>query len=549
MRSLFAIFLFTFFFIFTSLAFASPLQNGQPTATVEGVVTSATNGRMLPHARVYLRSSLAKDNFVTWTDSDDEGHFLFKALEEGTYEVSAEKPGFYVDERKGPVHMPVEVGRGDHIRNMVLRLLPMAVVTGRIANEYEDAVQDVRVVLLARRYEHGRQSLDVVGTATTDDRGEYRIFGVHPGSYYVLAEYDVHTARKSPFPGLPVRAALPEISYAPMFFPSTTDLRQAQRVSVAAGAEVRINFAFLSVVNVSIEGMVVNGMSGERIRNPIVNAYWGDTISGLTRKVEVFEDGSFRLRDAEPGVYTLLASLTQDGENYSDFRVVEVGSAGLHDVQLAVMPSFSVNGHIHFDDKPQQELARLPVEFTLTEKNAGVFRVTAQKRVSRGAPANVFDFPTKLHPGDHYRIAVPSLPQDFYLKSVLVDGHEVPASAVVIYGKDGDLDLMVSSAGGHIEGVVRNSKGDTVGAYLLLTPDVERLAPEMLRSARTGANGKFVIRGVPPDSYKLYAWEQIDMDELLSQPELLKDIQADNQVVRVDENGYYNLEVRAIPAH
>ena len=120
---------------------------------------------------------------------------------------------------------------------------------------------------------------------------------------------------------------------------------------------------------------------------------------------------------------------------------------------------------------------------------------------------------------------------------------------MVIYGKDGDLDLMVSSAGGHIEGVVRNSKGDTVGAYLLLAPDVERLAPEMLRSARTGANGKFVIRGVPPDSYKLYAWEQIDMDELLSQPELLKDLQADNQVVRVDENGYYNLEVRAIPAH
>src|SRR5205085_10306272 len=211
------------------------------------------------------------------------------------------------------------------------------------------------------------------------------------------------------------------------------------------------------------------------------------------------------------GVYTLLASLTQDGENYSDFRVVEVGSAGLHDVQLAIMPSFSVNGHIHFDDKPQQELARLPVEFTLTEKNAGVFRVTAQKRVSRGAPANVFDFPTKLHPGDHYRVALSNLPQDFYLKSVLVDGHEVPASAVVIYGKDGDLDLMVSSAGGHIEGVVRNSKGDTVGAYLLLAPDVERLAPEMLRCARTGANGKFVIRGVPPDSYKLYAWEQIDM--------------------------------------
>ena len=113
-RSLFAIFLFTFFFIFTSLAFASPLQNGQPTATVEGVVTSATNGRMLPHARVYLRSSLAKDNFVTWADSDDEGHFLFKALEEGTYEVSAEKPGFYVDERKGPVHLPVEVGRGEN---------------------------------------------------------------------------------------------------------------------------------------------------------------------------------------------------------------------------------------------------------------------------------------------------------------------------------------------------------------------------------------------------------------------------------------------------
>src|SRR5947209_7566242 len=85
-RNLFAISLFTFFFISTSFAIPVPLQTSQAVATVEGVVTSATNGRMLPHARIFLRSSLAKDNFVTWADSDDEGHFLFKALEEGTYE-------------------------------------------------------------------------------------------------------------------------------------------------------------------------------------------------------------------------------------------------------------------------------------------------------------------------------------------------------------------------------------------------------------------------------------------------------------------------------
>src|SRR5947209_2586708 len=39
--SLFAISLFAFFFISTSFAIPVPLQNGQPAATVEGVVTSA----------------------------------------------------------------------------------------------------------------------------------------------------------------------------------------------------------------------------------------------------------------------------------------------------------------------------------------------------------------------------------------------------------------------------------------------------------------------------------------------------------------------------
>lgn len=527
-------------------AFAQSPNDLPGTGQITGSVASATNGQLLSRARVFIRrSGQQKGDYVTWIDADDYGRFLFKNVDPGTYDILADKTGYYSDPHK-TANLSLDVKAGDRLTGVVIRLIPLAAITGRIVNEHDDPVQDTQVRLLAKEYLHGREFLNPVGFATTDDRGEYRIFGVHPGNYYLVVEYDSKKNRSNPFPGVPVKDPPPEVSYPPLFYPLTSDLRQAQRISVSAGAELHFDFAFLSAPSVSVEGKIVNGITGEPAKNPSVMAFWGDRITGITRKVDLPAPGQFKLDGIEPGPYTLVASMSLDGQNYSDFQTIEVGVAGLKDVELALMPDFDLRGQVRFenaDDVPQDSLPqRVSVEFMPLEKSTGAFRATA----ARSAKKLTLDFTTKLHPEDHYRVTLPSLPHDYYLKSVLVDGHEVPESQVAIHGNHSELTLIASPAGGHIEGMVRNSKGQPIAGQIVLAPDVYRPAPEQIRSIRSDVQGRFTLRGIPPGSYKLYAWEELDLNELLGQLDVLKNFEGDSQLLHVDENGIYNPEVKAV---
>jgi len=280
-----------------------------------------------------------------------------------------------------------------------------------------------------------------------------------------------------------------------------------------------------------------------------VVAYWGDRITGITRKVDLSGSGQFRVDGVEPGPYTLVASMSFDGENYSDFQTIEVGAAGLKDVQLALMPDFDLHGQVQFESEQGSNPQRTSIDFTPLEKNTGVFRAAASlTRAPRpGEPLkSVLVFSTKLHPGDRYRVSLPSLPADYYLKSVLVDGHEVRESEVAIHGNNSQITLIVSPAGGRLEGMVRNGKGDPIAGQVVLVPDVYRLEPEQVRTVRSDTQGRFSLHGIPPGSYKVYAWEELDMNELLGQLDVLKNFEGESQLVRVDENGIYNPELKAI---
>lgn len=535
-----------------TLCLGQSQSEDQANAEIEGAVASATNGQLLARARVFLRRMAQKDDFVTWTEADDNGHFIFKALVSGPYEILAEKSGFFTDPHKAP-NPALDVKPGDHVHGIVLRLLPLAVIRGRIVNEHNDPVQDTQVRLLDREYVNGRERLNQVRLATADDRGEYRIYGIRPGNYYLVVEYDVKKARPNPFPAVPVQNAPPQISYPPLFYPLTSDLRQAQRVTVVPGADLIFDFAFSSTRSVAVEGKVVNGLTGEPIKNPTIVAFWGDRITSITRKVDVAVTGEFRLDGIEPGPYTLSASVSVEGQNYTDFRVVEVGAAGLKDVELALMPDFGINGQIQFENSQSDNVQngiprRVSVEFMPLERNTGTFRASAQLHSQPSAAENrsILHFTAKLHPGDHYRVGLPNLPQDYYLKSILIDGHEVSASQVSIQSGGSELVLVASPSGGHIQGIVRNGKGQPVSGQVILAADVYRLTAEQVRSVRTDNQGRFTLRGVTPGNYKLYAWEELDLNELLGQLDLLKNFESESQLVHVEESGTYNPELKAI---
>lgn len=535
----------------------APCQSADPArATVEGSVVNALNSRMVPRADVVLRN-LRRAGDVRSVRADDMGHFVFREIEPGIYRLAADRQSYFSDTRKKSYQPVVEVSPGGQIKDVVLHLLPSGVVSGTIVDEHSDPMQHIVVKLLAREYRKGRLRLNTVGLGLTDDRGKYRIYGVHPGDYYVLAEFKPALREKklelvagAGVVGLIERAgtadttqsAVPEleITYPPLFYPATRDFLEAQALPVGPGDEVRADFIFFSTPSVSIKGVVINGVTGERVKNASVTAYWTDFLgsAGGLPAQGTHDDGAFEVRGVAPGTYTLRAEFSDKDGGSTDQRIVEVGVHGLENVLLAGEPESEIEGQVIVEGAAADALRRVSVDFAST-RLAGDFR----------ALANLpnLDFHGRLHPGEHYMVNAQDLPADFYLKSVRLSGHEVPRNDVIAGSTREKIELLLSPSGGHIEGSVTDEKDQPTPASILLIPDEpNRKYFDLFRKARADAKGKFMLRGVTPGTYHLIAFDGVDPDELINHPDLLKDYEGKGETVIVGEGGKYFLSARLI---
>jgi hypothetical protein len=155
------------------LALAVPLAaqsapEDPPPAIVEGSVINIQNSRTIPRATITLLRM--KGTGSKSQRCDASGHFIFKNVEPGTYRLTAQRQGFFSDESKREYQPLFEVAAGDHVKNMAVRLMPAAIVSGEVLDEYNDPVPDVEIRLLAIQMKLGQMYLRVVGKAITDDR-------------------------------------------------------------------------------------------------------------------------------------------------------------------------------------------------------------------------------------------------------------------------------------------------------------------------------------------------------------------------------------------
>ncbi len=547
------------------LALAAPLaaraQISQPEipppATIEGSVIDAQNNRSVPRATVKLMG--LKGAGSKSTRADGNGHFIFEQVEPGRYKLIAEHQGFFSDERKREYQPVFDVASGGHLKNMPVRLMPTAVVAGEIVDEFDEPIQKIEVKLLAVKMRLGQMYLSPAGKTITDDRGQYRLAGLRPGKYYLVAEYEHSntsdevisqlnevltqnstsrvggetTIQIGPAPSEPEAA----FSYPPQFYPATGDFQQAQVIALSAGDEVAANFLLISAPVVSIRGRVTNGMTGAPAEKAAVSAYWtpymeGDGIPAKTSS----EKGAFEVRGVAPGTYTLRASFTEDGQSFMGEQTVGVGNRGAQNVEIPALPDFVGTGHVAITGTPRNPINRINADFA----GEGLM-----PRVHASATSPQFKFETQLRPDQRYHANIPNLADDYYLKSVVISGHEVPPDNVVVNGRRGDIELVLSPSGGHIEGVLFDAQGEPTRGSVLLVPDIAQPGPpDLFRRTGADAKGKFTLRGVVPGSYRLIAMESVDLDKEINTPDFLRNISNRGDGLIVDEQGKYTVSLK-----
>src|SRR6266851_5740479 len=122
---------------------------------------------------------------------------------------------------------------------LIFKLIPAAVIAGRVFNEDGEPVPNASVMAAREAYQEGRKTMTQFKQVTTDDLGAFRLFGLPPGRYFVSAmEWQWgNVVGDKEFSGSSGQTAS-EQGYAKTYYPGTSDIARASAINVKEGDEV-----------------------------------------------------------------------------------------------------------------------------------------------------------------------------------------------------------------------------------------------------------------------------------------------------------------------
>jgi Carboxypeptidase regulatory-like domain len=523
-------------------------------ASLEGQVRNAATGEPLRKANLVLRRATpgqAGGPPMTYgASSDASGNFAFRDIEPGEYRLTANRNGFAQTEygARAPQRpgTPLTLASKQRMREIVLRLTPHAVIAGRILDEDGEPVARVQVQPMRARYLQGRmQLMPAAGGASTNDLGEYRIFGLAPGRYNLSA-----SLMDRMFGGQPDIAEDSAEGYVPTFYPGTHTASSAVVLELAPGQQLRgVDFTLSKARTVPVKGRVAN-LSGGSTQGMNVMLQPRGQASGPwnMQRARVREpQGNFELRGVAPGSYTLVAMATGNGRPAATGRLsVEVGNEPIDNLLVNIQPPFEVRGQVRVEGVDAPILSGLQFQLRPREGAGMMFGPGANARIE---PDLTFTLPS-VSP-DSYDLNLTGLPDGYYLKTIRSAGQEFPLEGGLdlTTAPSAPLEILLSPKAAAVDGVAFNTKDQPLpGATVVLVPEAKQRGQQRLyRTAISDQTGLFKIKNVPPGDYKLFAWEDLEPGAYMD-PDVLKPIESSGQTVKLDESATATVKVKALPA-
>jgi hypothetical protein len=488
--------------------------------TVRGRVVGAADGVPLRSARVgMIQANVSHHPLVYATATDNEGHFELKQVEAGRYEFFASHIGFLeqryqakgTEEGEGAV---LSLVPGQEVNDAMFRLIRASVITGKVVDDSGEPMMGVEVSVLhkptdAERDDEGprgkKLEMTSVSAMPTDDRGEYRVFGLKPGEYLVKAVETGESMFYFEMQGSSDGIVLRELGsqYAPIFYPGVLQMDQAQAVALSAGDEAQADFAMRRVKLVEVAGRVIGPDGSPAVRSYVhlsqagISDWSGELGGGTDSK------GEFSIKGVLPGSYFVSAGIREKDKFYNTRQKVEVGDAKIDSIVLVLGAGATIHGRL-------TTAAGIPVP-------SGRVRVHLDSIADEGDPGFGYteinkdgSFELDGISDGSYALATGGLDQGWFVKSahlgnedVLLKGVQVENNAVA-----GRLDIVVSADGAQIEGIVTDSDKNLplAGVQLRASPEPENDFNHFRsRQASTDQNGNFVLKDLSPGKYNVSA--------------------------------------------
>ena len=526
-----------------------PAQTEQPKATLRGRVFTLDTGAPIKRAQVTLRGS-QRQNDPQGAATDAQGAFEFKNVDPGTYTISCSKTGFVTASygQKDPSRpgTPITVAVGQEIKDLTIRLMRGGVISGVISDEDGEPVANVNVQAMVRVYRRGQSQVTGRGSASTDDRGQYRIFNLPPGRYFIQAQ------QRSNFNPNATEEA---VGYAPIFYPNALSYQDAQRVDVANGAEVpRVDLIMRSVPTYSISGKVIDGASGKPLAEGFVAFIGGDImtlrIGGANGMIR--PDGAFRLSGLLPGKGRLLIVVPARGNTMSTApftKAVEIGAANITDMQVVITPGVAVRGRIVAEGGTPPDNMRV----TLVVKSEG-------GQIPFGGGSGVVNKDLtfevdNIQPGDYEIDIIGSpftagtAPAPYYVREVRKGSENVLEKGLTVgEAPVGDVEVILDFQPGTVAGRATDEDGNAVTGttVVLLSTDPKKRGQERyFKTGNVDQTGNFKVTGVIPGDYLALLWPASDASPL-QDPDLFGPLQKHAVSVSVDKGATANQDLKVV---
>lgn len=535
---------------------------------VEGNVFNSVTGQPVRKARLTLAPAKGGDPVTGATNA--QGMYVLANVAPGEYVLNVSRDG-YLPQRYG-AKKPGDEEKGDTLSlapgsvktRLDLKMTPLGAIRGHIRDEDGDPVRQVEVAAMQYGYGPAGKALQVRGNSQTDASGEFRIFDLPPGKYYLRA-----TPLSSQVPG----AAQEAEAYATMYYPNATQPTGAAAIAVAAGQEQRgVDLILHPVSTAFIRGRVVTPVGGENCVAAIESGADGAELSdagasftSMSGAVILFDsggmpgspnaeefmfpggskvdkDGKFEFRSVPVGKHTLTGSCNVGKQRYRTKMPIQLEAAGLDNVELRPVGPSTMSGQVRVEGESKSKATETRV--WLSEMGIGMlFGGTTPEHAPDGTVGENGAFTFRELPPNLYHINVQA-PQDVYVKSIAYGGRDVRESGVDLSagGMSAAVEVVLSANGGAVEGSVENGEG----AKVTLIPSDPKQARTLARAVMAGTDGHFSFPAVAPGLYKLFAWEDADVNAALYDAEFRKPFEGKGQSVDVAEKQKTTVQLKVI---
>jgi hypothetical protein len=526
-----------------------------PGGRITGRVVASDNGRPVKRARVFVTAAELPGGRGMLTD--DSGIFDLTELPAGRYTLTVSKSGFvslsYGQRRPLQAGTPLQLADGQTLKGIEFQLPRGSVIGGRVLDEEGEAMPGVMVRVMRYQYQQGDRRLAPAGVGQTDDKGQYRVWGLMPGDYYVSA-----VARGGPFGGGPFggfggpggpggavggpvglagrggRGGGPnvgpapandqeQINYAPTYYPGVPSVNEAKAIAVGLSQEVLdINFNMLLVRVAHIAGHVVNP-DGTPVTSGNVNLTLdaaGASAGGRGNQIgmnyggRIQWDGEFTVSNIAPGRYILRARGDDSETPQFASQPVTVTGEDLDDFTVILTPGATVSGTVSFSGTAGATPDLSQFRITAPSTDQSDFGPQPNARVGKDGTFVL----SGLSAGSHL-IRSAGAARGFILKSVTISGRDVTDAPLTLRsGEDlANVTVVFTDQQNEINGALTNEQGTPIPDYTVLAFSTDsslwRPQTRQIMTARPDQTGKYKIRGLPPGQYYLVAVDPAEQGE------------------------------------